>query len=335
MAATAPGTDPLPVDPTPIRRPPGRRGSALGVLWCVGIAAVLLVLTKGESIRTLGEEMKPGPTRTVVLAVGRPAAWLADRLPLADAANRATDWLSPDDDLGGAGDDEIAAVPVQPEIVPPGAPPPPPRPLKTVLVTGDSLAMPLDADVARALSGRKVRTVRDAHVGTGISKPLLVDWLKLAPQQARKSKPDATVIFIGANDGFPMPTRGGGQVACCGAPWVAEYADRVRRMMAAYRQDGRARVYWLTVPIPRSGERAEIARAVNAAIEEAATTFAASVRVLDLAETFTPGGRFRDSMDVGGRDTIVRESDGIHLNEAGSRVAAGIVLDAIRADFGG
>ena len=38
-------------------------------------------------------------------------------------------------------------------------------------------------------------------------------------------------------------------------------------------------------------------------------------------------------MEVDGSETIVRESDGIHLNEAGSALAAEIVLDAIDDDF--
>ena len=38
-------------------------------------------------------------------------------------------------------------------------------------------------------------------------------------------------------------------------------------------------------------------------------------------------------MSVNGRQTIVRESDGIHLNEAGSGVLANAVLDALGRDF--
>jgi hypothetical protein len=57
------------------------------------------------------------------------------------------------------------------------------------------------------------------------------------------------------------------------------------------------------------------------------------VRVLDLADLFTPDGRYRVSMDVGGRETVVREPDGIHLNDAGSQLAADAVQRALAADF--
>jgi hypothetical protein len=49
---------------------------------------------------------------------------------------------------------------------------------------------------------------------------------------------------------------------------------------------------------------------------------------------FTPAGRYRDAMEVDGRERIVRDSDGIHLSEEGAQVAADAVLGAIAADFG-
>ena len=38
-------------------------------------------------------------------------------------------------------------------------------------------------------------------------------------------------------------------------------------------------------------------------------------------------------MDIDGEDVIVRESDGIHLNNEGSALAADVVLEAIEQDF--
>jgi hypothetical protein len=172
-------------------------------------------------------------------------------------------------------------------------------------------------------------------VGTGISKSGLVDWGKLSTQHVRERHPGAVVVFIGANEGFPLPASGGHQVDCCGPDWAAAYANRVRRMMDTYRQGGRARVYWLTLPIPRDGDLADVARAVNAAIDVAAQPFRAQVRVLDMTSLFTPGGRYRDAMTVDGRRRIVRDPDGIHLNTTGAGVAADKVLEAIRRDFGG
>jgi len=329
--------------PQPPRGPRRRSRDAIVVVF---VSVVLLTLFEGSSVRTAGEEMQPGFERDVVVSVGKPTGWVADRLPFDEWSDDALAFLED----GGVGDEggfdstPLATggrVPaVSPDSFDPaqlGAKPKPPRPLRTLLVTGDSMAMPLDVETARRMadSDPDVDVQRDPHVGTGISKSGLVDWGKLSTQHVEERKPDAVVVFIGANEGFPLPGPGGKNVDCCGPDWAAAYANRVRRMMDTYRQGGGARVYWLTLPIPRDGDFAEVARAVNAAIEVAAQPFRAQVRVLDMTELFTPGGKYRDAMTVDGRKRIVRDSDGIHLNGTGAGLAAEQVIDAVHGDFGG
>ena len=41
----------------------------------------------------------------------------------------------------------------------------------------------------------------------------------------------------------------------------------------------------------------------------------------------------RVTMTINGEPTIVRESDGIHLNDAGSQLAAKLVLSYVDKDF--
>jgi hypothetical protein len=310
----------------------------------VFLSVIVLTLFEGSSVRTAGEEMQPGIERDVVAAFGKPAGWLADRTPLDEWGDDALAFLE-DEGVGEEGGFDSApaargGIPaVTPDSFDPaelGAQARPPRELDTLLVTGDSLAMPLDVETARRVadSGADVEVLRDPHVGTGISKSDLLDWGQQSTQHVREREPDAVVVFIGANEGFPMPGPDGEEIECCGLDWAAAYANRVRRMMNTYRQGGQARVYWLTLPIPRDGDLAEVARVVNAAIEVAAQPFRAQVRVLDMAELFTPGGRYRDAMEVDGRRRIVREADGIHLNGAGAGLAAEQVLEAVRRDFG-
>jgi uncharacterized protein len=336
-------------DPFILDRPTGRRLRARDAIVCVFVAVVLLVLLEGQSIRTSGDRMEPGVERTVVRAVGAPTGWLADRLPLADAVHSATAWLSPDEQLAGgagafqtppAGVDAAAsrgggAAPITEEAFDAAALGEQPKRLAklgTLLVTGDSLAQPLDVELARRLASSGVRTIRDAHLGTGISKSDLVDWGQLSALQVRERRPDAVVMFLGANEGFPLPAPGGRQLQCCGPAWAAQYATRARTMMQTYRRRGAARVYWLTLPLPRDPARQKIARAVNAAILVAAQPFRAQVRVLDMTGLFTPAG-YRAAMPIGGRNTIVRRPDGIHLNDAGSRLAADVVVSRLRGDF--
>jgi lysophospholipase L1-like esterase len=325
------------------------RYSARQAIAAVFVCVLILAVLAGDSIRRAGEEMRPGVARTLVLAVGEPLGWISDRLPFTEITDDVTAWLSPDEDLGGGGPGSFGPAltgasvggtqngvpPVTPEAFDPAAlgQPAEKRPLKKLLVTGDSLSMPLDAELARRLADDGVEVARDPHVGTGISNSVIVDWGRLSTRQVEKEKPDAVVVFIGANDGFPFDRDGGGEVKCCGVEWATVYANRVRQMMDTYRRAGAARVYWLTIPTPRAGNRQEIARTVNTAVAVARDPWRSQVRVIDTVSIFTPGARYRASMPVDGRDTIIRESDGIHLNEAGSSLLADHVLAAIDRDF--
>jgi hypothetical protein len=319
-----------------------RRFAARDAILCVLVAVVLLAVLEGPSIRNGAQEMQPGWERSWVLTASRPAAWLGDRLPVADVVARIKRWARGDETAGptlaeGAAPATSHGIPpVTRDAFPPGtlgARPAAPRALRTVLVTGDSMAQPLDAEVARRLAGRPgVRTVRDARIGTGLAQSQIADWNQVAAEQVRRDHPEAVVVFMGANEGWPMRS-GGRTLRCCGLDWAAEYASRARRIMARFRQGGAARIYWLLLPAPRSHDLSEVTRAVNAAIRVAAEPWRAQVRVLDLDALFTPGDRYRDAMPLDGRETVVRNPDGVHLNERGASLAADRVLAALRGDF--
>jgi hypothetical protein len=323
-------------------QPALRRYGARHAVAAVFLAALLLVLFDGHSVLKAGEEMNPGAGRTIVEAVGRPASWIAKSTPVADAVHNATAFLNPDIALTGAGFNsaatdagaqvgEVAPTAFNPSTI--GAPAPRKRRLQSLLVTGDSMSEPLDSDLAGDLVSKRVRVIQDPHIGSGISTTFVVNWAQLSVAQVKAYHPDAVVIFIGANDGFPMSAPDGRQVSCCSAQWAAIYANRVRQMANTYRQGGAAHVYWLTLPTPRDPARARISRVVNAAIDVAVAPWAAQVTVINTVPIFTPGAVYRDAMKIHGVETIVRESDGIHLNDAGSSLLAQVVLATIRQNF--
>ena len=134
-------------------------------------------------------------------------------------------------------------------------------------------------------------------------------------------------MYLGANDGFTMAGA-----PCCGEPWIAEYARRARRMMAAFGRGGRTQVYWLLLPPPRGGFFRQSFPAANAGIRRAAASARRDVRVIDLARVFTPGGRYRATTRIGGKLVRVRQADGVHLSSAGASLAASIVIRALRRE---
>jgi uncharacterized protein len=196
-----------------------------------------------------------------------------------------------------------------------------------VLATGDSMIQIIDSYLQQRIGSGPARVRSDAHISTGISKPSMLDWPAHAMRRARGMRPDVTVMFLGANDGFPMAGA-----ACCGRAWRVEYARRARAMMRTYARGGRARVYWLLLPAPRGGNFRKVYFAVNAALRRAARGLEDDVRLIDLVEVFTPGWRYRDSMQVGGRTVRVRQDDGVHLNTTGASLAATLVIRAMRHD---
>lgn len=310
-----------------------RRFTAWDAVKAVTLTTILLLIFAGGSVRKAADELDPGFGRDIVKAIGGPAGWISDTLPFADTRRDLTSWLSPDEQLSGTGFQAGGATPGRAPVTP--RPPSTPQPLDRLLVTGDSLSTPLDIEIARKLAdqGAGVQVTRDPHLATGISNSNLVDWAQLSSTQAANDHPDAAVLFIGANEGYPMPGANGAQVSCCGPQWEAIFQARVGQMMDNYLRGGVERIYWLTLPTQRDPARKPIADAVNQAIEAAAAERGPAVRVVDLRPTFTPGDKYRDAIDIDGKQTIVRQSDGIHLNEEGASLAADLVLGAVDKDF--
>jgi lysophospholipase L1-like esterase len=199
-----------------------------------------------------------------------------------------------------------------------------------VLVTGDSMAQIFDHYMADGLGGG-VAVRSEAHISTGLSKPSMLDWVANARSQARRVRPDVTVVFIGANDGFPMPTPSGATAPCCDSAWTKEYARRAAQMMRSYYRGGRGRVYWLTLPAPRGGSFRTVFGPVNAAIRRAAREVRGA-HVVPIDRIFTPGFVYRDTLMWGGRNVAVRQGDGVHLNNAGASIAAQKTIRRLRAN---
>jgi hypothetical protein len=196
-----------------------------------------------------------------------------------------------------------------------------------LLATGDSMIQVVDSFLRARLPRRHV--ISEAHISTGISKAgsFGLDWVRHAAAQANDIHPDATVVFIGPNEGFPIAG-----VNCCGADWIKGYAARARAMMRSYRRGGRAFVYWLTLPIPRGAALAHVLRAVNKAIVRAARHAGSGVHVIDVRKIFTPHGHFQQTACYRGRCFAARQPDGVHLSTTGARIAADIIARRLRAD---
>ena len=106
-------------------------------------------------------------------------------------------------------------------------------------------------------------------------------------------------------------------------------------MMDTYRQGGAARVYWITLPTPRDADRQRIARVGQRGDRRRRRAVAGAGprdrHRADLHARRATATRWRSTAS----ETIVRESDGIHLNEAGATVLADALLSRINRDHHG
>ena len=198
----------------------------------------------------------------------------------------------------------------------------PRRPLRTLLVTGDSLSTPLDTELARRLSptrrqGDPRPAPRHRHLEERAS------WTGASCRRAGPSTdPDAVVMFIGANEGFPMPRPGRRDVECCGPEWAAVYANRVRRddgHLPARRR--RARLLAHAADAARPRPRRDPPRRSTRRSTSPPQPWRAQVRVIDTAPIFTPDGLPR--RDGRRRRADDRARGGRHPPQRGRRAPAG------------
>ena len=156
-----------------------------------------------------------------------------------------------------------------------------------MLATGDSTIQGVDGFLADRL-GDSARVVSRLRPGTGISKPENPSWLKASRLQSSALKPAATVVSVGANDGYAMRTPDGRRVQCCGEDWVVEYSRRVRIMMRTWTRFG-GQVVWMTLSTPGMPELAPAFAAVNTAISRAAVGLP-RVTLARIDTLLSPGG---------------------------------------------
>ncbi len=207
-----------------------------------------------------------------------------------------------------------------------------PREPIRILAAGDSEMQILDTFLSQQLRARGAAVSSDARISTGLTSSFLFNWQSEAHRQAASLRPDVTVIFMGANDGFTVRGPGGVPVACCGPPWSGGYADLVASMMRTLLRGNAGRVYWFVLPAPRPANFRSVFDGVNAGIRTAARRFPGRVALIDANAFFTPGNRYRDYMLYRHRGLTIHEPDGIHLSTASDTIAASLLVHRLVTD---
>lgn len=211
-----------------------------------------------------------------------------------------------------------------------------------VLLLGDSDAVGLDGSLRAALGATSVTTV--AKSASGLARPDFYDWPTAMQRAVGTAHPTVVVVALGANDGQGLRAKGGRWVVAHApashvddASWIAEYSARVGAAMDTLTAGG-ATVVWLGVPNhPSSTTRARL-RVQDSVVRAEAGRRKDRVVYIDTWKLFdAPDGSYAKGIVDPGDATwkVVRAPDGFHLNRAGVRILAAVVVSVVHAHLGG
>jgi hypothetical protein len=307
-------------------------GRVLGVLL---IALAIAALFNSEALVRAGEGMKPGTTRDIVLAVGRPIDDVAGAIGF-HLPRKGLDLAFGQEEKTGSGtrlergSNSILQPNRKKDVRQSFVQPTPERPLK-VFVTGDSQAEFLGQRLIDQSPPGLLDVTTVARNGTGLTNPAFFNWEINARQEVETRDTDAVVMAIGDNDGFNVQTPDGSLYGPNDPGWETEFARRVAVVASVLSSGGRRPVYWVPPPTARDPEFNRIFRVQNRAVKRA-TEAVPALRYVDVY--FTLGkGRYTDTLKIDGRQVLARQADGIHFTRDGAVAPARLILDAMAEDF--
>jgi hypothetical protein len=324
---------------------------------------VLAMLFNSHAMVHAGQGMKPGTTRDLVLGVAKPldsfahAVWLdkprkaldslfghkpaptgpsdlsrlpskADNRPLGSAAAAPTPH--PSTPASASASARPAAVPLATKKlrVPTAA-----APLK-LLIAGDSMTEFMGpALINQAATGGKVAGNTVTKYGTGLVRPDFFDWSIYAKQLVSGQNPEAIVFMIGGNDGQGITLADGTVLPDGTDAWAKEYRRRVEVVMRIFADNGKRRVYWVPMPVPRNAKLAVDYHLMDLAVADAAA-LVPGVTDVNIVNRLSNNGQYADYLPgLNGQTILARAPDGIHLSSSGASLAATLILQAMNKDW--
>lgn len=200
-------------------------------------------------------------------------------------------------------------------------------------VYGDSLAEGLTAGLGEAFAGdTRLLVQRARHPLGGVFRNEFEDELRTIETNLSRSPVHVAVIMVGLYDRYAWRPQGMRRINAGTDEWKAEYGRRVDRLMKLLKGKGAA-LYWVGLPIMRRPEASDDAQMVNEIVRERAL-----VNAQKFIDTFTQfsddtGAYSAYGPELDGKIRLLREADGAHFTQAGSRKLAHFVEREIRRDL--
>ena len=199
-------------------------------------------------------------------------------------------------------------------------------------VVGDSQAFNLGHGLRREGRLRDVTEITlDQRHSTGLARPGYFNWPVHFFAIAAHYNPEVVVATLGSNDWQSMTAPEGYTLSRGSDEWRAEWRRRLGVAFDVLEAPHR-HVIWVGLPPTRSDEFRE-GYAVMNQLAAAAVAERDFVTMIDIWDMFGGDEPYRDAVpppgDPGGRPVDVRQQDGVHLNQAGSRWVVDRITDEI------
>ena len=309
-----------------------------------GLASLLLA----PKLASLAKQQPFGAKRDVLVALTRPLTAISSLLRLDKpqaAVESALGRSKSQEQSGLATRTRPSGVPASsttpgtgPTTRPPGGATPPAgswtptrKDQLALWVGGDSMAMIFGQSlVALSQPTHVIDAVLDYKVSSGLSRPDFFNWPKRLRAQMHSFDPHVAVAMFGANDGQSVEYQG--KVLQFDTPaWLALYHQRVGEAMDILIGPQHRQVWWIGMPIMRSGAFSKVVRVLDSVYKAEAAT-RPDVHWVDTYGMFADkSGRYQDYLPgPSGATELMRQSDGIHFSRDGADMAAKVVLDQIK-----
>jgi hypothetical protein len=330
------------------KRPPERRLVPAGrAVQAIVVALLLASLFCADSLERVAERQPFGTSRDIALAVtkplhavshalflDRPRQWLEDRS--GNGEKPVASVLLPTAPVGATSTTVVgaAATPSTGSVVPVRRMPTAATPLR-VLMAGDSLIGNISQAVARLVGDdSRVKLRTDLQVGTGLSRPDVLDWGAELSSTLAAQDADVVVLSFGANDDQPLRDPSGKFQSLFSDGWAREYTRRVAAIMDLASDGGRRTVVWVGLA-PERPERLNQAKdTFNAAARDQAA-LRTDVHYVDLVHQFGGvDGAYSDTVTLpDGSIVNARDRDGVHLSHDGANILAPSVLQTFASEW--
>lgn len=200
-------------------------------------------------------------------------------------------------------------------------------------IIGDTFADGILNGLVEAMgSDTRLNIQRKVSEFSGIMAPDYETKAKAFEDAIAREPMNIAIVMMGEDDRVSFKNAAGRRVPIASPDWVAEYTQRLDRLMKALKRRN-AGVYWVGLPNLSRIDANEQAQVMNEAIRERA--YLNGFKYIDAAGGFADeaGAYSAYGPDLAGKIRVLREPDGIHFTDAGNRKLAHFVEKDLRRDL--